>query len=78
MPLVPLGDLAQSYLLRRQSTGVKADIQRLSTELTTGRVTDTAARVAGRANTIEHHRVAFECKTARFGNLVLAFFNFSV
>ena len=47
MTLVSLGDLAQSYLLRRQSTGVKADIQRLSTELTTGRVTDTATRVSG-------------------------------
>lgn len=47
MALVSLGDLAQSYLLRRQTTAVKADIQRLSTELTTGRVTDAAARLAG-------------------------------
>lgn len=47
MTLVSLGDLAQSYLLRRQTTGVKADIQRLSTEMTTGRVTDTAARLSG-------------------------------
>lgn len=47
MTLVSLGDLAQSFLLRRQTTTVKSDIQRLSTELTTGRVTDTAARLAG-------------------------------
>jgi flagellar hook-associated protein 3 FlgL len=47
MTLVSLGDLAQSYLLRRQTTGVKADVQRLSHELTTGQVTDTAARLSG-------------------------------
>lgn len=47
MSLVSLGDMAQSFLLRRQNVALKSDLQRLSTELTTGRVTDTAARVSG-------------------------------
>ncbi len=47
MALVSLGDLAQSFLLRRQTTVLKSDMQRLSTELTTGQVVDLAARVSG-------------------------------
>ena len=47
MGLVSLGDMAQSFLLRRQGVALKSDLQRLSTELTTGRVVDTAARVSG-------------------------------
>lgn len=47
MSLVSLGDLAQSFLLRRQNFTLKADLERLSTELTTGRVFDVAARVSG-------------------------------
>ena len=47
MGLVSLGDMAQSFMLRRQTVALKSDLQRLSTELTTGRVADTAARVSG-------------------------------
>ena len=47
MSLISLGDMAQSFLLRRQTVALKSDLQRLSGEMTTGRVTDTAARVAG-------------------------------
>lgn len=47
MGLTSLGDMAQSFLLRRQTVAVKTDLQRLSLELTTGRVADTAAHVSG-------------------------------
>lgn len=47
MTMISLGDLAQSAILRRHGTSLKADITRLSTEATTGQVTDTAARVSG-------------------------------
>lgn len=47
MGLVSLGDMAQSFMLRRQSVAIKSDLQRLSLELTTGQVADTAARVSG-------------------------------
>jgi flagellar hook-associated protein 3 FlgL len=47
MSAISLGDLAQSFMMRKQNVTLKYDIQRLSTEMTTGRVTDTAARVSG-------------------------------
>lgn len=47
MGLVSLGDMAQSFMLRRQTVALKSELQRLSLELTTGRVADTAARVSG-------------------------------
>ena len=47
MGLVSLGDMAQSFMLRRQTVALKTDLQRLSLELTTGRVADTAARFSG-------------------------------
>ena len=47
MGLVSLGDMAQSFMLRRQNVALKSDLQRLSLELTTGRVADIAARVSG-------------------------------
>lgn len=47
MGAVSLGDLAQSFLLRRQNVVLKTDMQRLSTELTTGRVTDAATHLSG-------------------------------
>ena len=47
MGLVSLGDMAQSFMLRRQNVALKSDLRRLSLELTTGRVADTAARVSG-------------------------------
>lgn len=47
MSLVSVGDLAQSFLLRRQSAVLKSDVQHLSTEASTGQVSDTSARVSG-------------------------------
>jgi flagellar hook-associated protein 3 FlgL len=47
MAQVSLGDMAQSFMLRRQNVALKADLQRYATELTTGRVSDTSARVSG-------------------------------
>ncbi|MGQ0564877.1 MAG: flagellin [Gemmobacter sp.] len=47
MPLTSLGDLTHSFVLRRQSTDLKATAQRLSSEVTTGRVADTARAVSG-------------------------------
>ncbi|MDZ4135806.1 MAG: flagellar biosynthesis protein FlgL, partial [Paracoccaceae bacterium] len=39
--------MAQAFMLRRQSQSLKSDVQTLSTELTTGRVADVAARIKG-------------------------------
>ena len=42
-----VGDMAQSLILSRQSATLKQALQNLSTEMTTGLVTDTTARVKG-------------------------------
>lgn len=47
MVSVSLGDMAQSFQLRRQNLGLKQDMTRLSNEMTTGRVADTALRTRG-------------------------------
>ncbi len=47
MSRISLGDLTHSFVLRRQSTDLKAAAQRLSSEVTTGRVADTARAVSG-------------------------------
>lgn len=47
MGLISIGDLSQSLLLKRQNAAMKADLQRLTTELTNGRVTDAAAHLRG-------------------------------
>ncbi len=47
MSMISLGDLAQSYMLRRQNTDLKSDLQRLTTELTTGTAADTGRHVGG-------------------------------
>jgi flagellar hook-associated protein 3 FlgL len=47
MSRTSLGDLTHSFVLRRQATDLKAAAQRLSSEVTTGRVADTAHAVAG-------------------------------
>lgn len=47
MNLVSLGDMAQSFLLRRQSFAAKLDITRLSTELRTGRTADLGRHLSG-------------------------------
>ncbi len=47
MTMVSLGDLAQSFMLKRQNAAMKVDLQRLSQELTTGTTSDLAKTVAG-------------------------------
>ena len=47
MPRTSLGDLTHSYILRRQATDLKAAAQRLTFEVTTGLVGDTARAVSG-------------------------------
>lgn len=47
MPALTLGDLAHSFMLRRQTVALKAESQRLSTELVTGTAADTGKKLAG-------------------------------
>lgn len=47
MALVSLGDMAQSFMLRRQNLALKADLQTLATEMTTGRTSDIARQTHG-------------------------------
>jgi len=47
MTTISLGDMARSFQLRRQSADLKAEVQRLSGEMVTGRAADTGAQVRG-------------------------------
>ena len=47
MSMISLGDLAQSFMLRRQNTDLKSDLQRLTTEMTTGQATDIGRHIGG-------------------------------
>ena len=47
MSMVSLGDLAQTFMLRRQNTDLKTDLQRLTAELTTGQANDIGRQVGG-------------------------------
>ena len=47
MSMISLGDLAQNFMLRRQNTDLKSELQRLSTELTTGNAVDIGRQVGG-------------------------------
>jgi len=47
MANVTLGDMAQSFALRRQNASLQAEVQRLSTETVTGLAADTGRAVAG-------------------------------
>lgn len=47
MTALSLGDLAHTFLLRRQSTQIKQELTRLSEELTSGRTTDTRTHLNG-------------------------------
>jgi flagellar hook-associated protein 3 FlgL len=47
MSMISLGDLAQTFMLRRQNTDLKSDLQRMTAELTTGNATDTGRHVGG-------------------------------
>lgn len=47
MPILSIGDLASTFQIRRQSTGLKADLSRLGRELATGLRTDLGAQVSG-------------------------------
>jgi len=44
---ISLGDLGQSFALRKQNAALKAEVQRLSAEVTTGVTADPAARFRG-------------------------------
>ncbi|MDT8857968.1 flagellin [Paracoccaceae bacterium Fryx2] len=47
MSLISLGDLAHSFVMRRQNVTLKAQVQALGVELSTGRAADTARHVRG-------------------------------
>ncbi len=47
MTSVSIGDLASTFLVRRQTAGLKSDLSRLATELTTGKKNDLGATLAG-------------------------------
>jgi flagellar hook-associated protein 3 FlgL len=47
MTNITLGDLAQAFVLRRESTALKSQVRTLTAELTTGRAADTARAVSG-------------------------------
>lgn len=47
MNSISIGDLASSFQVRRQSAGLKNDLARLASELTTGRKSDLGATLAG-------------------------------
>ena len=47
MANLSMGDMAQSFMLRRQNLSLKQDMTRLSNEMTTGHVADTARRTKG-------------------------------
>jgi flagellar hook-associated protein 3 FlgL len=47
MPLISIGDLAQSFVLRRHNADLKSDITRLTQEMTTGLHTDPAKHLSG-------------------------------
>ena len=47
MSMISLGDLAQNFMLRRQNTDLKVQMQRLTTEMTTGMAADTGRQVSG-------------------------------
>lgn len=47
MTLTSIGDLTQTHFLRRQTAGAKADMDRLTAEMTTGKVTDAGAHLGG-------------------------------
>lgn len=47
MALTSVGDLAHSFLLKRQNTFLKTDLQRLTSEVTTGHVADAARHLRG-------------------------------
>ena len=47
MKLVSMGDLAQTFALRRQNSSLSAEIAKLTEELASGRTTTPATHLAG-------------------------------
>ena len=45
--MISLGDMAQSFLLRRQNTDLKTDLQRLTSELSSGNAADLGKHIGG-------------------------------
>ena len=65
MTLISLGDMAQSFMLRRQNLALKTDQQRLSVEMASGRAADIARQVGGDFTPLS----AVEASLARLGSL---------
>lgn len=63
MSLIGFGDLAQSNILRQHTTRAKADITRLSAELTQGKATDTPRHLSGDMGPL----LAIDASLARLG-----------
>jgi len=67
--MVSVGDLAQSFMLKRQTASLKTEIQRLSTEVVTGKVADVGRKVSGDFSTL----AAIDSTSARlraFGTVI--------
>lgn len=47
MTSITIGDLANTFLIKRQTSGLKSEMSRLASELTTGRKADLGASLAG-------------------------------
>ena len=54
MNLTTIGDLSQSYAMRRQSTALKQQLNRLTTELASGQVRDVTQHLSGNLDRIAH------------------------
>ncbi len=63
MTMISLGDMAQSTMLRRQNTALKADMQAAANELTTGKVADIGRAVRGDFSAL----AAMDASLARLG-----------
>lgn len=55
MNSLSIGDLANTFQLRRQSAQIKQDLARLSTELSTGKTSDTSAHLGGRFSSLSSY-----------------------
>ncbi len=65
MPMTPIGDLAGGFASRLNMTRVKADLDRLTTEMSTGRPADPVAHVGGDTARVAHIARDIEMARAR-------------
>ncbi len=68
MSIVSLGDLAQTFLLRRQNADLRANVTRLATEVTTGQVADPGRHLAGDVSAL----TGIDAALARLGSFTRA------